>query len=1108
MALDCKNTHPLQHDGTSQSERFPEALEPANAPIHQFDLRDWMRFAYHYATKLNYYTIAESERTDGNWRAFMKAEEEIEEWLKDAELIADEKWLPQQERERILKREPRADYEPHLTLFLAFLKLMKFPQAHLNELSKRHLDFYYRRVLQLSRKPAVPDRVHILFELAKNATLETVPKDVLLDGGKDGSGKPLRYATEEEITVNTAAVALLKSVYHQDGTTVRYAEMTNSKDGLGTEFKEENPSWNSFGNDLWPAATLGFALASKVLLMKEGERKIFVTLNIELPTPSDLPTEEDYQNQLLVFLSGEKEWLPASELAITAIPDKKLRVLAFTVTVDTSQQAIVPYDVKIHAERFNTNLPVMRVLVNTGNPEGYGIYALLSTAVISTATLGVTVTGARDLTVENDQGRLDPSKPFYPFGPVPKTGSGLYIGSNEIFQKDWSEVKINISWKDKKDDLRDHYKAYLKGGLGGTEIVTGDDFFTVVPQYITNNSWYPTPPNGDEKALFTSPITVKREPADSVETTLPAIPSLLMGKGIDINKAVLRNYLTSEKSSGDSKETEISARFEAARFNPGFVKLTTLTSPFNPATKSGFIRLVLQHDFLHDLYPNILTQLMLDRAKTIPSYPDAPVPNGPLTPVIASFTLDYTASTTNTITFKAASRLEKYDNFTERSIQLFHEHPFGQAEQHAFLKEQCIFFGDPTTARNITLMPQYSPEGELYIGLKNVTPSSSLTLLLAAAEGSENPLAPTFTRNQKIAWSSLTNNEWQTLNQEYLTADGTNNLLRPGIVRMNLPASINSSNTLLDAGYFWLKAQLPEGLHHTSVCQLAGIHAQAVTAEFRDNNNDPSHLASALPAGTIGKAIDKPALIKAVSQPYASFGGTLEENDRAFSLRVSERLRHKQRAVNIWDYERLILQQFPAIHKVKCLSHTCIPTAAGDPAYCEVSPGNVSLVVIPDIRNKNLYDPLQPRASQNTLDEIEAFLAPRTGLHVNCIAANPDYETICLDFRVKFHDRNDANAYAKILNDDIVRYLSPWAFGEYSDIHFGGRLYKSVIIRFIEEREYVDFISRFRMYHRIGENDKNIKDKSEIVALSARAILVSAQEHTIELIASDKVCDE
>ena len=1112
MALNCNTKHPLKYDGTSQHQRFIEALEPASVDVHGFSLRDWMHFAYDFAGKIRYFHLSDDQTHAGNWQAFFKSANEIEEFLKDAALVDGESWLPENERERISEEQPRGNYEPHMALFLSFLKLMKFPQQQLNQLGKRHLDFYYKEVLQLSKKPAVPHRVHLIFELAKNAVHDILPKGTLLEGGKDKNGKPILYATTGELVVGKAKVASLKSIYHEAGKTIRYAEKTNSLDGMGTEFGEENPQWNGFGNQRWPSASPGFALASHVLLLKEGKREVTVDITLAENTfPADFPDIETVQTAILPLLSGEKEWMEPSDFEVTNTPSSGNRKLSLTLLLDAAADAVVAYDPEIHEERFNTDLPVLRILIDTESEHGYALYAALKEAVVREVNFGVEVNGMRDLKLENDMGRLDGSKPFFPFGTMPEKGSGFYIGSAEIFQKYWDAIKLEIRWKNKPASLKDHYEAYK-----GTNVpaVEGDAYFTVKARYIKHNQWFPTGISATTHPLFSdssgiSNLIISRDPSDTI-VRLPVLASpLLMKKGLDINKAVLKNYL--EKPSGEQEDSQaaflkpVSAGFNVAGFNPGFRRPVFKAGSFGPATKDNFLRLTLDRSFLHAHYPESYALAMIEKAT---NGDDTDIPNAPYTPEIASLSVGYTATAGNHFEFgSGTSPEEKFKNYKERVIQLFHEHPFGQHEQHVFLKEQLHFL-EGGAKRNIRLLPACAREGELYIGLENGRPSDTVSLLIQAVEGSEDPLAPTFTGNRQIEWFALVNNEWQPLQNQFITQNSTNNFLRAGIVKIQLPAGVNTSNTLLDKGYHWIKAQLPQGLTHSSVCEIAGIYAQVAEAVFTDRGNELLHPAEAVQAGTIGKFLEKPPLIKAVSQPHASFGGAPKEEDQMFFTRISERLRHKNRAVNLWDYERIVLEKFPSVYKVKCLNHTSNILEDGTPDYFEINPGFVSLVVIPDIRNQDSFDPLKPRAGRQLLSEIKKHVRSLHSLHVYVDTCNPDYETIMSDFRVKFHDGYDPNAYLNVLNDDLVRHLSPWAFGEHSEIRFGGSLYKSVLIGFIENLPYVDFISQVRMYHRYEGNADNTTDLNVVAAGSARAILVSAPNHQITLIDNDKICHE
>ena len=129
---DCIDKNPLQRDGTSQKQRMLEALNPDSVQLHGFTMKDWMRFAYEFAAHVNYFGTGNDLLAEGNWQNFFIDDAGIDKFL-----------------ENISKTQ---SVEPHLALFVAFLKLMATSQQQLNAVTSRHLNFYYEEVLQLKKK--------------------------------------------------------------------------------------------------------------------------------------------------------------------------------------------------------------------------------------------------------------------------------------------------------------------------------------------------------------------------------------------------------------------------------------------------------------------------------------------------------------------------------------------------------------------------------------------------------------------------------------------------------------------------------------------------------------------------------------------------------------------------------------------------------------------------------------------------------------------------------------------------------------------------------------------------------------------------------------------
>jgi hypothetical protein len=443
--------------------------------------------------------------------------------------------------------------------------------------------------------------------------------------------------------------------------------------------------------------------------------------------------------------------------------------------------------------------------------------------------------------------------------------------------------------------------------------------------------------------------------------------------------------------------------------------------------------------------------------------------NEPYTPTIQNISLSYTAHS-DEVTIASDS----LDDFANPDIQFFHITYFGQMREHGYQRKQFNFI----TNKEVSLLPQYDNQGELLIGLNNLIGGDSVSVLFQVAEGSANPdLTP-----EDIGWFVLCDNYWKPLDRSEVVLDTTNQLLTSGIIRFAIPTEATTHNTILPSGQLWIKAAIAKNV--LAVCQLIEVAANVIEVQFKDSDNDPNHLLTALEQGKITKLKNGLAAVKSVKQPYASFGGKAVEMDEAFYTRVAERLRHKNRCITAWDYERIILEAFPNVHRVKCIPHAKKDSWS--------APGHVLIVVVPDLKNQNAFDLLQPKVDNNTLSRIASYVQKRAGMQVQIEVRNPSYQRIKLDFKVKFRSGYEFNFYSNKLNQQIKEFLSPWAFDQQRDIAFGGKVYKSVLLDFVEEIEYVDYVTDFKMYSSNQSGDLN-----EVFPAEPNTIWVSNQTHTI-----------
>lgn len=1123
-------------DGVSQRDRFLKALEPDYVSVDERDLSDLLTFVKGYATKLNYYD--DSNQVNGDWSRFFPADvKQMVAYINNPESFAND------------ESKIRQLSQPHLVLLFTFLQLLRYPQQQFKALTQRYLDFYYKKVLKLTKREEVSDRIHVFFELVQGEDTHLIKKGTLLNAGQDSQGINLNYATDEDIIVNQAQVASIKTLFVQRSNilkeereksgfdsmmklalghpnpgdslpampnnyttliqlfnnlnqqvVIKYVNeqlwmsiedfqkimvevQANTEDSNWEEVyrlveQAENNKRNSssspisrtrikniyassvvdvekgqitlskpfspFANINFENHGIGFAISSPVLSLKEGDRTITLTLTCEENTLNSNVINEIIKqepNPFEIYLSAEKEWIKVEPYDFTVGDSNSINNLQFKLTLASTQPAILPPKADESTFFLATPYPVVKILLkqipNSGNSqEETFYYQQLQSIVLAKVNIQVDVENIQNIQLRNDSSVLNTKSPFQPFGNNPKVGSGFYFSYSEICQKKLDSLTLNIKWMGLPQNFGEYYKAYSDTLV--IQPALANNSFKASLKLCNNRSW----DNIEKEKIETEKEKVKTgQPLFSKDNNTLSNPIELNYKNFNI---------------------------------PGYSLETSNldTDSDDPFEQSWYFKLELDYpDFGHDLYPIVLNKVALatdNNIKSLTVYP-------PYTPEVKAISLSYTASVE--IDFKNSQDKPNPN-------QIFQIHPFGYADIQTLARNHS------TDKKQYYLLPQYQEEGSLYIGIRNLFPPQNISFLFQMMAVSSNAEL----NQPQIQWSYLSGDSWVELKPKEILFDSTNGLVDAGIIRLSIPKQATSQHQLFPNGLHWLRATVQENA--TAIPDILDIKSQAVSATFINQGNTGEHLSKPLAANSIQGFVTREPAIKTVQQPYTSFGGKIKESDRAFTMRVSERLRHKQRAITAWDYERLVLEKFPQIYKVKCITSAVDSDNPGE--------AKVTVVVVPDISNTAPFFPLEPKAPLYLLKEIEANLRKYISPFVQIVVKNPRYERIKYRVSIRFLPGYEPGYYIKQLNEDIKRFLSPWAYEEQADITFGSSIHSSSVIHFIEKRPYIDYVANLKLIEQIDIKEdsqgKNVNQTNLAQVQHPDSILVSAPEHIIDLI--------
>jgi len=1278
-----------------------------------------------------------------------------------------------------LKEELKKLHTPHLGLLFAFLKLFQHLQSDLNGYTRKHLDFFYRDVLKLKPKEAVADKAHIVFEIQNQLDKYLLKKGLLVKDGKDAKKAEILFSLDDEIVVNKAEVAEVRTLFLDHGSEgtidfvkgVYMAPDARKADGIKIDFKDSDPkNFPTLGARYskyqdpeqkfikpYPAARLGFILASPVLLLNEGYRTVDINLACELkdicnearrteagrsgnccedantntlailandpcrPDQSKLleaaklfesvknilnvkfyyvskdliaqaikkgiasatikklfdilkvnhakicycPSEEikydtllrvpDFESRfsadelkivneifkpqypLKISFSGEKSWIepdltdaagnPYDPFVFTSLNTVTGRFnIGIKSILKADKPAVSFYNKEKLKEDFGTEQPLVKIELNdfikrqftktefeslinkTGGSDRccllgtafedeyiislYHFFrnVLVSDTAADKTTIKVTVCGLKNFIVQNDESVQDVNAPIYPFGtrpdiidfdvnhtvantvsipgypnPVPNPrpnliGPNFFVGSTEVFLKNWERVCVKINWKDKPVDFNDYYTAHIKrvfpnpGDPANPFEILGlnEQDFQVNLALLQDGKWekekstsgkvFNNTITGDfNRRLFAKencgPICIDSNPFDhaffverrdfpgvggflDIHSKFEKIESdsrfgfirfnlqnqdflhkdyayVLARQMMAIGKFPEKGvegaiYLGTGGAVIVFKDTgtlivQIETLIIQTAQNAGFTKadaqtiINRLGIVRDPGSPGGVT--ITNTEFLNQLQnPVNSNNTNATNTKTVADSVVAliallkpllsifkpngelvdelsvPIPNEPWTPIIKNMALDYTATATIT------------------DIDLIHLHPFEQTYKAEEIQLKP------------TLFPTFCDEGNLFIGLKKLTPGSNVAILFQLAEAT----ADSESEREEIQWYYLDNNQWKELRKGFeVLNDDTNGLTTSGIVKFLMPANMTNENTILPTGLHWIRASIAK--NSKAISETIGIHAQAVRVSFTNEEaNDKMRLAEPLPALSIAKLKEADSAVKKLIQHYDSFEGRIPEIEGQFYIRVSELLRHKGRAIQKFDYERIVLEAFPQIFKAKCINHSYGLNAHKFKNDFPIAPGYVLVAVIPDLNKMMAGRSFEPRVPVSLLEKIFDYLCKRTSPFVRLKIMNPRYEKIHFCIKVKLYPGKDEVFYKEKLEQDLREFLAPWAVGEYDKLSFGQCVNRSDIVQFLETRDYVDYILELSM----ADDKSNLPAAKNIIQVcpkTPRSILIAGE---------------
>ena len=918
--------------------------------------------------------------------------------------------------EHSLERDDR--HQPHIGLFLAFLKLYRYVQDDINRIPERQLAFFYGEVLGQRRRSRVPDRMMVTFRTDTNADEVLLRQGAFILAGQNPEGELIRYALERDVRLYPVEIAETATLFVSRNTQVDQNSRFQMVSGVYAKTRPFDPaasaSWSTLGGEqrFLPAdertmedARIGFIVASPVLRLSGGARTVrlewhftdssfhlLTTILMDISNARRLKPEEVFfsvfTGSILLQYTSAEGWVDVKDFRF--IPPAQWDACSFTLEfrLGKGDPPLSHYLENVHSGGLSIDQPAIRVELLGAN--AYHPYSHLQFLELTEIGIHVSVQDLRNLVLHSSNGPLDDSGPFELLGAGPKKGSFLLVGNEEVFSKRLDELQVGWNYQGLPLDEKG-----LKGYFSGYPYGITNKSFKLRVTALSDFRFQPR--EGDNAQLVEMFEPVKRSSAVNGSRFIESIDlsPLNIRHRHDLEAEDLEDY-NSRKELGYLK-------FELVEPSMGF-----------------------GYDVFSQVYNAAVARSTDPSAVRRGSRVSFEAPREPFTPMAENLFINYSAS--SSMKFGGSSAGD--DSSAHDSF--IHLHPFGK---------RTVFSGGKVS--DTRMLPYFDMEGSLFIGLANVKPMQAVSLLFDLELNDKWTVG----KGPEIQWRYLGKDRWKPFRPERILFDETNGMINSGIICLELPVDITDDNEVLRPGLFWISACAKQKAELVS--RIRRIFPNAASASYVINDKDPDHPVS-LPAGSAQSLeVDVPGVLS-VQQPLPTVNGRPGEGKEDFNQRVSEILRHKNRAITGWDIEKMLLRNFDWLSVASAFGHM------GNEAH--VPPGRIVVAALPKIKDKSVFH--QPLLNPGQILEMEEYLRDVSSPFAEITVRNPVYEYIWFKAKIMLNTP-EVGVTLKRLHQDLLAFVCPWFYGDPQQAMDRRPLKKSEILNFIQTRPYISFVTGF-----------------------------------------------